>query len=201
MTRVRLEPLVDRCCLTRELLRRSVPRVSSTTPRGALDGGVGATSSPCRPGHARLPRLRDAGADDVSRDGSSRPRHALGRGAPRHRDAADERRAHRLRRWHHGRLYLPEELLKEAGVSNLHVRLGGPFPLEAVGAVSAATEELLLRADAYYRSGDSATRDSRRAARSRSGQRGTFTRASERTFALRAAARSPHAQRSRGATR
>ena len=58
--------------------------------------------------------------------------------------------------WHHGRLYLPEELLKEAGVSNLHVRLGGPFPLEAVGAVSAATEELLLRADAYYRSGDSA---------------------------------------------
>jgi len=57
--------------------------------------------------------------------------------------------------WLRGRLYLPDEMLKRAGAADLRAQARrGPFPPDAREAVSAVIEELLGRAEAYYRSGD-----------------------------------------------
>lgn len=56
--------------------------------------------------------------------------------------------------WEMGRLYVPEELLRAEGLRELHLRLGEPFPREAVPAMARAVRRLLREADAYYRSGD-----------------------------------------------
>jgi phytoene synthase len=56
--------------------------------------------------------------------------------------------------WRRGRLYLPDEMLERAGATQLRTRQREQLPLDVREAVSAVTEELLVRAEAYYRSGD-----------------------------------------------
>ncbi len=56
--------------------------------------------------------------------------------------------------WERGRLYLPEDLLRHAGIGDLHGALGGPLPVAARGGLVVATCALLDLADRYYRSGD-----------------------------------------------
>lgn len=64
-----------------------------------------------------------------------------------------------LEDWGRGRLYLPDEVLAASGAPDLRAALGQPFPPAAAGAVARATEAVLNRADAYYRSGDAGVRD------------------------------------------
>ncbi|MBL8897205.1 MAG: phytoene/squalene synthase family protein [Planctomycetes bacterium] len=59
-----------------------------------------------------------------------------------------------LEDWDMGRLYVPEELLRAAGVRDLHLHLGRPFPAHAVEPMARAVQALLREADAYYASGD-----------------------------------------------
>jgi phytoene synthase len=56
--------------------------------------------------------------------------------------------------WERGRLYLPDEILARHGAGGLARKLGGPFPTAHRAAVAAATADLLVAADEYYRSGD-----------------------------------------------
>jgi phytoene synthase len=56
--------------------------------------------------------------------------------------------------WERGRLYLPLDMLAEAGAPGLDAHLGGAFPVTAKGAVAKVVRRLLTEADAYYRSGD-----------------------------------------------
>jgi 15-cis-phytoene synthase len=58
--------------------------------------------------------------------------------------------------WLLGRLYLPADMLDAAGAENLAAELGGerPFPARARRAVAVVVEQLLARADRYYRSAD-----------------------------------------------
>ncbi len=56
--------------------------------------------------------------------------------------------------WVRGRLYLPRDVLARSGAPDLGSALGGPLPPTAAAAVARATEALLDRAEAYYRSGD-----------------------------------------------
>ncbi len=57
--------------------------------------------------------------------------------------------------WELGRLYLPDDLLAEAGCGALRDRLGqGPFPPSAVEPVKRVVARLLAEADGYYASGD-----------------------------------------------
>lgn len=55
--------------------------------------------------------------------------------------------------WQNGRLYLPDEILAECGLSGLHDRLGEPFPAEAVEPCRRAIRMLLAEADRFYQSG------------------------------------------------
>lgn len=61
--------------------------------------------------------------------------------------------------WARGRLYVPDELLAHHGQHDLRGALGGPLPARASAALAAATEQLLVLADAYYRSGDAGLRE------------------------------------------
>jgi phytoene synthase len=61
--------------------------------------------------------------------------------------------------WQRGRLYLPDDMLHEAGARDLRAQLGRPFPRHASPAVARVTRELLDRADLYYASGDRGVRD------------------------------------------
>jgi phytoene synthase len=56
--------------------------------------------------------------------------------------------------WKLGRLYIPENLLQQCGVSGLALRLGGPFPDAARDPVARAMAHLLDEAERYYASGD-----------------------------------------------
>jgi len=56
--------------------------------------------------------------------------------------------------WERSRLYLPLDLLAEAGAPGLDAHLGGEFPATARGAVIKVVQRLLGEADTYYRSGD-----------------------------------------------
>ncbi len=56
--------------------------------------------------------------------------------------------------WRLGRLYLPAELLDPAGAPGLADRLGRPLPREARRPIAAVVEDLLARADRFYRSAD-----------------------------------------------
>jgi phytoene synthase len=55
--------------------------------------------------------------------------------------------------WNNGRLYIPDEILADCGLPNLHERLGEPFPDEAREPCRAAIQVLLREADGFYRSG------------------------------------------------
>jgi phytoene synthase len=59
-----------------------------------------------------------------------------------------------LEDWERGRLYLPLDLLDEAGAPGLEAHLGGTFPATARGPAAKVVHRLLAEADAYYRSGD-----------------------------------------------
>lgn len=56
--------------------------------------------------------------------------------------------------WERGRLYIPEELLEQCGAPELSARLGEPFPSEAVRPMAQAVQQVLERAESFYRSGD-----------------------------------------------
>ena len=60
--------------------------------------------------------------------------------------------------WERGRLYLPQDLLQQCGVTDLDQEQGGPLPRAAAAGIAHATELLLQQADAYYRSGDAGVR-------------------------------------------
>jgi phytoene synthase len=55
--------------------------------------------------------------------------------------------------WNNDRLYIPEEILAECGITGLHERIGQPFPEEAREPVQKAMQILLAEADRFYRSG------------------------------------------------
>lgn len=59
-----------------------------------------------------------------------------------------------LEDWTRGRLYLPDDLLAEHGLTELRAKVGQAFPPEAAGGVARTIATLLDRADAYYASGD-----------------------------------------------
>jgi phytoene synthase len=56
--------------------------------------------------------------------------------------------------WQRGRLYLPDELLRECGAPELGARLGGELPKAAHPALGRAVEHLLKIAGTFYASGD-----------------------------------------------
>lgn len=56
--------------------------------------------------------------------------------------------------WNLGRLYIPEDYLRDAGYRGLAESRGGPLPERARPAVSAAVRRLLGEAERLYRSGD-----------------------------------------------
>jgi phytoene synthase len=56
--------------------------------------------------------------------------------------------------WQRGRLYLPDDLLADAGAGDLRSRIGDPWSAHASTAAAEVTRELLVRADAFYASGD-----------------------------------------------
>jgi phytoene synthase len=56
--------------------------------------------------------------------------------------------------WERGRLYLPLDLLAQAGAPALADQLGGPMPVAAQAAIVHVTRRLLDEADRFYRSGD-----------------------------------------------
>jgi phytoene synthase len=60
--------------------------------------------------------------------------------------------------WGRGRLYLPSDLLARSGAADLRSALGRPLPPQVATPVARATEALLDRAEAYYRSGDAGLR-------------------------------------------
>jgi phytoene synthase len=55
--------------------------------------------------------------------------------------------------WSYGRLYIPDEILEDCGISGLRDRLGGPFPVDAREALQTAIRILLAEADRFYESG------------------------------------------------
>ena len=59
-----------------------------------------------------------------------------------------------LEDWSRARLYLPNDLLTQAGARSLSSQLGAPFPPSAAPATSHAIAVLLGWADGYYASGD-----------------------------------------------
>lgn len=56
--------------------------------------------------------------------------------------------------WQMGRLYVPDQLLGEFGLSDLRSHLGGPFPDRARAGMARAVQVLLAEAERFYRSGD-----------------------------------------------
>jgi phytoene synthase len=59
-----------------------------------------------------------------------------------------------LEDWERGRLYIPEDLLQECGAPQLAEQLGAPFPSHAIAPMAKAVEQVLERAESFYRSGD-----------------------------------------------
>jgi phytoene synthase len=60
--------------------------------------------------------------------------------------------------WQRRRLYLPQEMLLEAGAPALSAKLGRPLPREAGAALANTVRRLLDLAESYYRSGDAGLR-------------------------------------------
>lgn len=57
--------------------------------------------------------------------------------------------------WQNQRLYLPNQMLNQHGVVNLHLHLGEPLPRKEYRAIAATVRELLVLADRFYENGDS----------------------------------------------
>jgi phytoene synthase len=56
--------------------------------------------------------------------------------------------------WERGRLYLPLDLLAQAGAPGVAAHLGGELPPAVLPAIATVVRRLLGEADRYYRSGD-----------------------------------------------